>query len=70
VLDPELPLLPQLILLLLIIFNTAEHLARDGQPRPWYFAQYCILRHLFDAACLLLILWWGGFFDELIRRLS
>jgi|GEM_PF-3387115 len=58
---------PQLILIALSMFSLTLHLAQHGQERtskvsfPSYFVAVVIQT---------VLLYWGGFYDELIRRLA
>jgi len=49
---------PEGILLGLLFIEICLHMGRHGEPRGNYNAGL----RLFDAAILVTILWWGGFF--------
>jgi len=58
-------IIPQLIYLALLVFGLTSDAIEHGKPRSpkngWV--------GLFATALCATLLWWGGFFDELLRRL-
>jgi len=49
---------PEGILLALVAIEFATHCEKAGQPR----SPYSPVTHLINAAVVLGLLWWGGFF--------
>ena len=50
---------PQVILFFLATISFAEKCYKSGQPREPFNAAYGLI----DYVSLLLLLWWGGFFE-------
>lgn len=56
---------PQIILLMLLAFQVAINLARDGEPRR---DKYSFWMSLIGAVITCALLAWGGFFAPMIER--
>ena len=59
--------LPQLLFVALIVFGDMIHLIRNGEPRD---DRYNVWISLLGTAITVSLLYWGGFFDGLIKALS
>lgn len=56
---------PQLILILIIVLGLAASVCDHGQPRKPENAWHGIIA----TSITIMLLYWGGFWDELLRRL-
>jgi hypothetical protein len=63
-------MIPQFIVLVFCLGEVIANFALHGRDKPDYYAHYNGLVKTFDVAAFLGVLYWGGFFDLLIRRLS
>ena len=57
-------MVPQALLSMLMFLGTGVHLAKHGEPRTGH---YSFVVALLSDILTITLLWWGGFFDVLLK---